>query len=354
MSAGVKQIADFGTTPDGKPIHRWQLDNGKGVVAEVLNLGGILTSLHVPDRKGASGEILLAPADVPTIFRKVGWPYLNAIIGRVGNRIRDGKFSLDGKHYRLPINDGPNSLHGGLIGYDRRIWDVTPLSVADGVAIKLSLVDPDGTEGYPGTVKVEVVYTLTHTNAWRIEYTATTDRATPINLTQHAYFNLKDAGRSPITDHVLQIPAKEYTPTDEHHLVRGEVLDVAGTPFDFTVAKPIGRDFAKLKTEPVGYDCNYILGPADGAMRVAAVVTEPTTGRTMEVASTEPSVQLYTGDFLDGTITGPLGFAYKQHAGFCLENQHNPDAINHPEYHSTVLRPGQTYRQLTEYRFSAR
>jgi aldose 1-epimerase len=353
VPAGVKQIEDFGITPDGKPIHRWHMDNGHGVVAEVLNLGGIVTKLCVPDRTGKSENITLAPADVPTIYRK-DWPYLGAIIGRVGNRIRGGTFSLDGQSYQLPINAGPNSLHGGMIGYDRRIWDITPLNVSDGVAIKLSLIDPDGTENYPGTVKVDVVYTLTANGIWRIDYTATTDRATPINLTQHAYFNLKDAGRSPITGHVLQIPSTQYTPTDADHIVTGEILPVDGTPYDFTTPKPIGRDFPQLTSEPLGYDCNYIVPGQSGTLRLHASVTEPTTGRTMDVYSTEPAIQLYTGDFLDGTIMSPDGFAYQQHAAFCLETQHYPDSPNHPEFPSTTLRPGKTYRQTTEYRFSAK
>lgn len=352
MQPGVKRLSDFGTTPDGKPVQRWRLDNGRGLVMEVLSLGGIVTRLNVPDRQGQSTNICLAPADVATIFRP-GWPYLGALIGRVANRIGNAQFVLNGQTYRLAVNDPPHSLHGGKLGYDRRLWEITPLSSSDGPGLRLTLTDPDGTEQYPGTVHVEVTYTLTLSGIWRITYSATTDRVTPINLTQHAYFNLKDGGQSPVTDHLLQLSSTHYTPTDATLVPTGDICPVSGSAYDFTRAKPIGQDFARLESDPTGYDCNYVIpGPA-GTLRWAATVTEPVSGRSMQVYTTQPGVQLYTGNFLDGSFTGIDGFAYRQHSGFCLETQHYPDALHHPAFPSILLQPGQAYHHTTEYRFSA-
>lgn len=351
MQPGIKQLSDFGTTPDGQTVQRWQLDNGRGLIMEVLNLGGIVTRLSVPDRHGQSVNICLAPADVATIFRP-GWPYLGALIGRVANRVANAQFTLNGQTYRLAVNNPPHSLHGGRIGYDRRFWEVTPFHSPEGPAIRLTLTDLDGTEQYPGTVHVEVTYTLTILGTWRITYSATTDQITPINLTQHAYFNLKDGGRSPITDHLLQMPCTHYTPTDASLIPTGEICPVAGSAHDFTQPKPLGRDFNRLESDPVGYDCNYVIPGPSGTLRWAASVTEPVSGRSMQVYTTQPGVQLYTGNFLDGSLLGIDGFAYQQHAGFCLETQHYPDALHHPEFPSILLHPGRPYYHTTEYRFS--
>ncbi|MGN6625182.1 MAG: aldose epimerase family protein [Tepidisphaeraceae bacterium] len=350
-SPSVKKISDFGVMPDGSPVARYVLDNGRGVRMEVIALGGIVTRLEVPDKAGRSANITLGPTSVEQVLKTS--PYLGALIGRVGNRIGYGRFELNGKTYTLAQNDGKHTLHGGRIGYDKRLWTLTPAS--DGSAsLTLTLSDPDGTEGFPGTVQVRVVYTLTPTNAWRIEYSATTDQATPINLTQHAYFNLKDAGRSSVLDHVLRVDAADYTPSDATLLPSGEVAKVAGTPFDYTTPKPIGRDFAQLDNTPRGVDHNYVINGAKGTLRSAAEVHEPTTGRVMQVFTTEPAMQVYTGNFLDGTFTGTDGICYAQHTGFCLETQHAPNSVNQPNFPSTILEPGQTYQTTTEYRFSTR
>lgn len=350
-TTGVKQIADFGTTPDGTPVTRYELSNGLGLRAEVIALGGIVLRLFVPGRDGTAENVLLGPANVGQIVDGMS-PYLGALIGRVGNRIGQARFSLDGKDYKLADNNGAHSLHGGKVGYDKRIWAVEP--IADGenaAALKLTLTDPDGTEGYPGTVKIEVTYALTADNAWRIDYTATTDAATPINLTQHAYFNLRDAGKTKVLDHVAKVFASSYTPSDASLLPGGEIESVGGTPFDYSTAKPIGQDFARLGNTPRGVDHNFVIDNADGKLRPAAEVQDHVSGRRMRVLTTEPGIQFYTGNFLDGTLIGQDGFAYAQHAGFCLETQHYPNSINVPQFPSTVLKPGQTYRTTTEYRF---
>lgn len=352
--AAVKRLQDFGTLPDGTPVPCYELSNGRGLRAEVIALGGIVIRLCVPDRDGKSENVLLSPANVGQILENET-QYLGALIGRVGNRTGNAKFSLDGHAYTLAANDGPHSLHGGLVGYDKRLWDIQPIDAgADAAAIKLTLTDPAGTEGYPGTVKVEVVYTLTADGAWKIDYTATSDAPTPINLTQHAYFNLKDAGKSTVLDHVAAVHAAKYTPSDATLLPTGELLPVAGTPFDFTKAKPIGQDFAQLTNTPRGVDHNFVVDGAAGTLRPAAEVYEPTSGRRMKVLSTEPGIQFYTGNFLNGTLVGIGGFAYQQHTGFCLETQHYPNSANVPQFPSTILRPGQTYRTTTVYAFDAK
>lgn len=353
MQHSVRKSGSFGSTPDGKPIDIWTLDNGRGTSADVLSLGGIVTHLRVPDRTGKSGDVLLGLSGVAPIY-KADWCYLNSLVGRVANRITNGKFTLDGKSYQTSLNyHGVHTLHGGNAGYDRKIWNVEPLAGAD-AAIRLTLTDPDGAEGFPGTVKVSVVYTITAQGTWRIEYEATTDQPTPINLTQHAYFNLKDAGKSPVYDHVLKLNASKYTPNNEWLLPTGEIVKAAGTPFDFRAPKPIGQDLRKLTNTPIGYDVNYPIDGADGSLRECAEVYEPTTGRVMTCLTTEPAVQLYTGNFLEGAFTGDDGTAYQQHTAFCLETQRYPNAINLPQFPNTVLRPNETYRQATEYRFSTR
>ena len=341
----------FGTLPDGTPVPRYVLDNGRGLSAEVIPLGGIVLKLIVPDRSGVARNVLLAPANVTQILDNKT-QYLGALIGRVGNRTGNAAFTLDGKDYTLGTNDGPHSLHGGKVGYDKRMWAVEPIDAgANASALKLSWVDPAGTEGYPGTVKVEVVYTLTADNAWRIDYAATTDAVTPINLTHHAYFNLRDTGKSTILDHEAKLHAAAYTPSDATLLPSGEIAPVAGTPFDYRTAKPIGRDFDKLDNTPRGVDHNFVVDGQPGALRPAAEIREPVTGRTVRVWTTEPGIQFYTGNFLDGTIAGGDGFAFRQHTGFCLETQGFPNAANTPNFPSIILKPGQTLRSTTEYRF---
>lgn len=334
----------FGTTASGEAVTLYTLTNARGTVSKILDFGGIVTELWVKDKNGELGNVVLGFDSLAPYETKS--PYFGALIGRVGNRIANGRFTLDGKEYSLATNNGPNALHGGLKGYDKRVWTVDG-TTEDSIA--LSLIDPDGHEGYPGTVSAKVVYTLTDEDVLRLEYTATTDAATPINLTNHTYFNLKDAGATDVLGHVLQFQADHYTPVDDTLIPTGEVAPVAGTPIDFTTAKPMGQDIEAMG----GYDHNLVLRNTGGTLALAAVVTEPTTGRRLETWTTEPGCQFYSGNFLDGTVHGNGGATYGKHHAFCLETQHFPDSINHENFPSTVLRPGETYSSTTEYRFSA-
>ncbi len=338
-----------GAASDGKPVDACTLTNGNLSVT-VLTLGGIITHLTTPDRNGKAADIVLG-FDKIADYEAPG-PYFGALIGRVGNRIAKGKFTLDGKTYTLAVNNGPNHLHGGLKGYDKRVWSAEPSEIPDGPALKLSLHDPANTEGYPGTVDVQVTYTLTKTTL-RIDYLATADAATPINLTNHTYFNLNDAGKSDILSHVLQLSVDAFTPVDNTLIPLGEIAPVKGTAIDFTEANPIGRDLLqmpKAPDDPPGYDHNVVLRRPAGQLAHCATVTEPTTGRKLEVWTTEPGVQFYSGNFLSG-IAGKNGIPYQRHHGFCLETQHYPDSVNHPNFPSTILRPGQKYLSTTEFRF---
>lgn len=347
-------IGTFGQMPDGTPIQKWELDNGAGLRAEVAALGGTILRLFVPDQHGQSTNVLLGPPTPESILGSTS-PYLGSLIGRVGNRIRNAQFTLDGVTHKLAPNAPPNHLHGGRVGYDKRLWHVEPMASTDGAAIQLSLTDPAGTEGYPGTLEVRVVYTLTTAGAWRIDYEATAvDAATPINLTQHAYFNLRDAGKNTIDEHLMEIFAQAITESDDALMPTGKIKQVANTVFDFRTPKPIGQDLKNVGNIPVGFDHNYIIDGPPGTLRHAAQVYEPHTGRVMSVLTTEPAMQFYCGNFLDGTFNGHDGFAYEQHTGFCLETQHYPDAPNIPTFPDTILRPGKTYRSTTEYRFSVR
>ncbi|HVT79496.1 MAG TPA: aldose epimerase family protein [Phycisphaerae bacterium] len=340
------QKRPYGTTQAGEPVEAYTLVN-EGLTAEIITFGGILTRLLVPDRNGMPADVMLA-FDSLAPFEKPG-PYFGALIGRVGNRTAKGRFTLHGKTHILATNNGANHLHGGLKGYDKRVWKAAAATSPDGPTLTLTLTDKDGTEGYPGTVEVTVVYTL-RAGALRLDYSATTDKATPINLTHHAYFNLKDGGASDVLGHVLQIDADGYTPVDEGLIPTGQIAPVKGTPIDFTAPKPIGKDLKAMGGDPAGYDHNLVLRHQNGSLARAAVVTEPTTGRKLEVWTTEPGMQFYSGNFLDGA-KGKGGIAYHRHHGFCLETQHYPDAINRPEWPSIVLQPGQKYHSVTEFRF---
>jgi aldose 1-epimerase len=340
----------FGKTPDGKAVDLYILGNGKGMTAKIITYGGIITQLDVPDRDRKTANVVLGFDDLEGYLK--GHPYFGAIVGRVGNRIAKGKFTLDGQEYTLATNNGPNHLHGGKKGFDKVVWTAEPIQKAEDVGLQLTYRSPDGDEGYPGNLTMTVIYRLTPQNELRIEYTATTDKATPVNLTNHSYFNLAGPGSGNILGHELMIPADKVTPTDDALIPTGEFQDVKGTPFDFTTPRTIGSRIDKLKVKPVGYDINYVL--RDGKeLRHAAWVHEPKSGRVMEVFTSEPGVQFYTGNFLDGSIKG-LGGIYRQHQAFCLETQHFPDAVHHPNFPSVILRPGQTYRQTTVYRFSTK
>ncbi len=341
----------FGTTTDGKNVEQYALTNSQGITVDIITYGATVTRVLVPDKTGKLGDVVLG-FDSLAGYESKDNPYFGAIIGRVANRTAKGTYAVDGKEYHCALNNGPNSLHGGLKGYDKRVWDAAPVQAADGVAVKFTLTDPDGTEGYPGTVNVTVVYTLTDSNALRIEYTASTDHATPLNLTNHSYWNLKDAGKGLIDDHVLKLFAEHYTPVDDTQIPTGEIAAVKGTPIDFTAAKPMGKDIESMGGDPAGYDHNLVLSSQDGQLAKAAEVYEPTTGRVMEVWTTEPGMQFYTGNFLAGKFRGKDGIAYAKHSAFAFEAQKFPDSINHPRFPTELVRPGETYHQLTEYRFA--
>lgn len=349
MKASVTQ-SSFGKLPDGTPVELYTLTNKKGAVCKVMTCGAIITELHVPDRAGQPGDIVLGFDNLEGYLK--GHPYFGAAIGRVGNRIAKGRFTLDGKTFTLATNNGPNHLHGGLKGFDKVVWKAEPLQVKDGAAVRFNYTSPDGEEGYPGTLKVTMVYTLTDKNELRIDYEAATDKATPVNLTNHSYWNL--AGGGDILGHELTLRARRFTPVDDTLIPTGEIRPVKGSPMDFTRAKPIGRDLKQLTNDPRGYDHNYVLDSGGGRMALAARVFEPKTGRVLEIRTDQPGVQFYSGNFLDGTLTGKHGAVYQKHFGFCLETQHFPDSVNHPSFPSTILRPGQTYRTTTVHKFSVK
>ena len=336
----------FGTAPDGQAVELYTLTNASGVTLSVMTYGAIVTKLQVPDRDGVMGDIVLGFDSLEDYIKDT--PYFGAACGRYANRIAKATFELDGKTYTLAANDGENSLHGGLVGLDKVVWQAEETESADGVAVCFRYTSPDGDEGYPGNLDIEMVYELTNEDDFRITYTAATDQATPINLTNHSYFNLAGAGTRDVLDHVLMLTATQYTPVDETLIPTGKLRDVAGTPLDFTAPTAIG---ARIADVPGGYDHNFVLPSQDGTLELAADVSEPTTGRTMQVFTTEPGIQLYTGNFLDSSHIGKGGVAYQQHYGFCLETQHFPDSPNQPSFPSTILRPGEVYEQVTEYHF---
>jgi aldose 1-epimerase len=350
QTAMIKK-SDFGKTSDGQAVDLYTLTNRNGLVAKVTNFGATLTEMHVPDRAGRDADIVLGFDNVGQYEGKDN-PYFGATTGRVANRIAKGKFTLSGKEYTLAVNNGPNHLHGGLKSFNKRVWKAAPKEGPGGPAVTFTYVSPDGEEGYPGTLTTEVTYTLTNDNALRIDYKATTDKATVVNLTNHSYWNLHGAGSGrDVLDHVLMISADNYTPVDGTLIPTGEIASVKGTPYDFTSPKPIGRDIGKTSGDPNGYDNNYVLNGKAGELRPCARVADPDTGRTLEIWTTEPGVQLYTGNFLNGTVTGVGGKPYQKHDALCLETQHFPDSINHPKFPSTVLNPGQTFTSTTVHRF---
>jgi len=350
---GRVQKSSFGTTKDGQAVDLYTLTNANGVVAKIITYGALLTELQVPDRTGKMADVVLG---FKTLDRYEGdHPYFGGTIGRVANRIAKGKFRLNGQEYALAANNGPNHLHGGLRGFDRRVWNAQPASVAGVPAVRFTYTSADMEEGYPGALTATVTYTLTHSNELRLDYTATTDKPTIVNLTNHSYFNLAGDGQGTILDHELTILADRYTPVDGTLIPTGEIASVRGTVMDFNRATPIGVRISEVPgPAPGGYDHNYVLSHGGRVLAMSATVREPKSGRVMEVLTSEPGVQLYTGNFLDGTITGKAGVAYQKHFGFCLETQHFPDAINHPNFPPVVLQPGRTFKSTTVYRFSAR
>jgi len=338
----------FGKTKDGKEVDLYTLTNTNGLKAKITTYGGIVTSLQVPDRDGNLADIVLGYDTVDEYIKSN--PYFGALIGRYGNRIAKGKFTLDGVEYTLATNDGPNHLHGGIKGFDKVVWKASAMETDEGPALKLTYVSPDGEEGYPGTLTCTVVYTLTDNDELKISYEAETDKATVLNLTHHSYFNLGGFDSGDILDHELQLNADNFTPVDDTLIPTGKIQPVKGTPMDFTSPKVIGSRIGHVKG---GYDHNYVLNSSDGSLALAASVHDPKTGRVMEIYTTEPGIQFYSGNFLDGTLKGK-GAVYNKHYGFCLETQHFPDSPNKPEFPSVVLKPGEKYTQLTVHKFSAR
>ena len=341
---------DHGTTAGGRSLKHFTLGDG-AIEARVTNLGAVLTHLFAPDRGGDRADVVLGFDDLDAYLGNP--PYFGAIIGRVANRIAGGRFHLDGRDHEVARNDGPNALHGGRQGFDKRIWDVLERTDA---ALTLGLLSPDGEEGYPGNLRVQVRYRVAE-GGLRIDYEAQTDAATPINLTNHSYFNLSGAGRGTILDHEVEIFADHYTPVDATFIPTGEIAPVAGTPMDFRAPRSFGERIEQVHGGPGGYDHNYVLrktgGGTGGGPTRAARVRDPRSGRVLEAWTTEPGLQVYTGNFLDGSVVGKGGVAYGQRSGFCLEAQHFPDSVHQPGFPSTILRPGDTARQTTLYRFSA-
>jgi aldose 1-epimerase len=347
-TAGVARVAT-GATFEGKPIDMFSLTNASGVTVRAITYGGIITSWRVPDRSGSMADIVLGYDD-PTGYIKNNSPFFGAIIGRYGNRIGRAQFALDGRTYKLAANDGPNHLHGGKRGFDKVLWDGEAVKNSDGPTVAFTRTSPDGEEGYPGALKVRVTYTLTEKNELIVSYEATTDKPTTVNLTQHSYFNLAGQGTRDILGHELRINADRYTPVDATLIPTGELAPVEGTPFDFRKATAIGAringEHPQLKFGR-GYDHNWVLARQAGGLSLAAEVFEAASGRTLQIRTTEPGLQFYAGNFLDGTITGKEGRVYRHRYGFCLETQHFPDSPNQPKFPSTVLRPGETYRSRT-------
>jgi len=345
----------FGTTDCGEAVSVFTLKNAHGMALRVTDYGGIILTLLVPDKNGRLDDVVLGYDSLTGYLRSS--PYFGALIGRYGNRIAHGRFTLDGKTYTLATNNGPNHLHGGLRGFDKVVWDVAPFEHPDSVGLVLRYTSPNDEEGYPGTLRTTVTYTLTSANELVFDYSATTDRATPVNLTQHSYFNLAGDGKGDILGHVVTLNADRFTPVDSTLIPTGELKSVAGTPFDFRKPTPIGaridQDDVQLRYGP-GYDHNFVLNKSgDGhEPTFAARVYEPATGRVMEIYTTEPGLQFYSGNFLDGTLHGKKGVVYRRRYGFAMETQHFPDSPNNPGFPSTILRPAEQYRSRTIYKFA--
>jgi aldose 1-epimerase len=330
---------------DGKPVFLYTLANKNGVQVKITNYGGIVTSWVTPDKKGNKASIVLGFDSLSGYLDKP--PYFGALIGRYGNRIANGKFKIDTTTYTLATNNGKNHLHGGIKGFDKVVWDAMPSDSTP--SLTLTYLSRDGEEGYPGNLKVTVLYTLTDDNELSIEYNAETDKTTPVNLTNHSYFNLTGDVNNTILNHSLMVKADDYTPVDSTLIPTGEIKPVKGTPFDFTSATPIG---ARIDSVKGGYDHNFVLNSKDGSLNLVAVVTDSVSGRKLEVFTTEPGLQFYTGNFLNGSIKTSDGKEIKQHTAFCLETQHFPDSPNEPKFPSTLLKPGEKYHSITKYKVS--
>ena len=344
--AGIEKMP-FGKTPDGEEVDAYVLTNANGMKTKIITYGGIVTQLWVPDRDGKLADVVLGHDNLKGYLD--GHPYFGALVGRYANRIAKGKFTLDGKEFTLAINNGPNALHGGNKGFDKVVWKVEKAEkMDDALILQLSYVSKDGEEGYPGTLKSTVTYSVPlKLNQLRIDYSATADKATPINLTNHSYFNLAGHNKGDILGHVLMIAADEYTPADDTLIPTGKISPVKGTAFDFTEPTQIGKHLAEVKG---GYDLNFVLRQGKGP-KLAARVVEPKSGRVLKILTTQPGIQFYTGNFLDGKDKGKGSAVYDKHAGFCLETQHFPDSVNQKNFPSVILKPGDVYNQATIHEF---
>jgi len=338
----------YGKMPDGRDVHLFTLTNSSGMRVSLTDYGALTVSVEVPDKDGNLSDVTLGYDTLE------GWlgntSYFGATVGRYANRIAKGKFTLDGQAYTLATNNGENHLHGGIKGFDKCLWNAEPVETPDAVGVTFTRTSPDGEEGYPGNLQVTALYTLTNDNEFKAEFAATTDKPTIVNMAHHTYWNLRGPANGDILGHELMLNADKYTPVDEGLIPTGELKAVAGTPMDFTTAKPIGKEIAQV---PGGYDHNFVLNAYEpGKVRLAARVTEPTTGRVMEIHTDQPGIQFYSGNFLDGTVTGKKGVAYRKHDGFCLETQHFPDSPNQPDWPTVTLKPGETYKHVMIHKFS--
>ncbi|MDQ2711142.1 MAG: galactose mutarotase [Acidobacteriota bacterium] len=347
---------DFGKTPDGKEVSLYTLKNSAGMEVKITNYGGTVESIKVKDRNGKFDDVALGFANLEGYTQKLNTAYFGALIGRYGNRIARGTFSLDGKTYHIPTNDGPNMLHGGTVGFNKRVWDAKDISTADTPALELHYLSPDGEQGFPGNLDVTVRYSLDKDNGLHLDYSAKTDKDTVLNLTNHSYFNLLGAGSATVLTHKVMIDADRFTPVNSTLIPTGELASVSGTPFDFRKPTDIGARIG-VRSEQLkfgkGYDQNFVLNHGGDLSKVAARVTEPKSGRMLEVYTTQPGLQFYSGNFLEGNMTG-IGGVYRHRSAFCMETQHFPDSPNHPNFPTTVLHPGEQFQQSTVYRFSTK
>jgi aldose 1-epimerase len=342
----------FGQALDGRQIDLYTLTNTNGLKAKIMTYGGILVSLEVPDRNGKLGDIVLGYDKLDGYIKNN--PYFGSTVGRYGNRIAKGRFTLNGVEYQLTTNEGENHLHGGIKGFDKVVWNAEQIKTKEAVGVKLTYLSRDGEQGYPGNLACTVIYTLTENDELKISYEAATDKATPINLTNHSYFNLT-GGKRDILGHELMIDADRFTPVDDKLIPTGELKSVKDSPMDFTKPAPIGSRIAQVPgKDPGGYDHNYVLNSGGGKMALALRISDPDSGRVMEIHTTEPGIQFYSGNFLDGSITGKNGVVYKKHYGLCLETQHFPDSPNKPNFPSVILKPGDKYTHTTVHKFYTR
>ncbi len=354
--AGVSmEKQDFGKTADGQAVDLYTLQNAKGMKVRIMTYGGIIVSIEVPDKDGKSADVTLGFDSLEGYLGK--HPYFGSIVGRYGNRICKGKFTLDGKEYTLAINNGENALHGGLKGFDKAVWKASEIERDGQPALKLTYLSKDGEEGFPGNLQCTVIYSIADDNELMISYELETDKATPINITNHTYFNLAGEGKGTILDHVAMLKADRFTPVDETLIPIGELRSVKDTPMDFSKPTRIGdridADDQQIKFGG-GYDHNWVLNSGGGKLALGGRVCEPTSGRILEFYTTEPGVQFYCGNFLDGSVVGKGGKAYKRRYGFCLETQHFPDSPNQPNFPSVILQPGKCYKSMTVYKFSTK